>query len=108
MVSTKELHPQLDNSKISRLVTKACKMLIDTNGKVGSVINFQAHNSQVTTKLWGFNSSRTGLVVEVAIDGVVIDKVPYERPHGGDLFTQKYNCNFAYLYKLRTGQQVAK
>lgn len=108
MTTVKTLNAQLDNNKVSRLVGKACKLLTDNQARVGSVINFLANDAQVTSKLWGFNSSRNGVVIEVAINGVVIDKVHYSRPRGGDLYNQQHKCNFTYLYKLKTGQQFIK
>ncbi|AEV89475.1 hypothetical protein OBP_038 [Pseudomonas phage OBP] len=108
MTTAIALSAQLNDNKISRLVSKACKLLTDTEGKVGSSINFIANDANVTTTLWGFNSSRTNLVVEVAINKVVIEKLHFVRPHGGDMFSQKHKCGFAFLYKLKTGQQFAK
>lgn len=105
MTSAKTLSPQLDNNKVSRLVSKACKLLTDNSASLGSAINFLANDAQVTSTLWGYNSSRNALVIEVAINDVVIDKVHYKRPRNGDIYSQQHFCNFTYMYKLKTGQQ---
>lgn len=100
------LSKELQNEKIHRLIGKACKILVDTKATLGSKIDYMASGSFITTKLWGFNATRKAMVVEVIINGAVIDKV--EVVQSADTYTHRYNPKFNYLYryKLATGQNI--
>lgn len=105
MLYATPLSKSVTNEKIDRLVSAAALQLSQV-GKVGEKTVVKLEDAEVTTQLWGFNSSFKRLLVEVTINGIVVDKVLMKRV--GDEYVKMFNHNYNYRYHLFLKQGVSK
>lgn len=94
----------IEASKIDRGISNAAKLLLSCNASIGSVHSVVMNGHNVTSKLYGFNVSRKNCLVEVSIDGVMLDRVLLKKK--GDRFEPKYKMNYNKLYDVKSKAPV--
>lgn len=94
------------NENIQTVVSKAAKMFANTNARVGSEMEVNTHGDNIKMTLFGFHANRKNAIVEVVINGTLIDKVILKLE--GSRFLPKFKTNFEFLYKMKTGALLQK
>jgi len=60
----------------------------------------------VKSKLYGYNSSKKGVVIEVSINNVLIERISMTRKNPEDEFVPRYQYDFNKLYQIRSKTPV--
>lgn len=92
----KKLNHNVTSAAIMQVVNRATKEL--AGSKLGSEVSFRSMETDIKTQLWGFNSSRSCVVVELSINNIMLEKITLKRD-GGD-FAPTHRVDPAYRYSL--------
>lgn len=95
---------KIASEKITRTIVKHANTFAQFDSKLGSTISLMLRdgdtNRCLQSKLYGYNSSQTGIIVEVRIDGLLLDRVTLTRKHAQGDFEHKYKIDYAKLYHI--------
>lgn len=88
--------------RILKQVSKNAATIVGFGSALGSNITTILDDDCVLkTKLYGFNSTKKGLVIEVSINNVMLDRVVLSRKNEESHFQTKYKYDFVKMYGIR-------
>lgn len=90
----------IETSKIDRSISNAAKLLLSCNASIGSAHSVVMNGHHVTSKLYGFNSTRKNCVMELSIDGIMLDRILLKKK--GEHFETKYKMNYNKLFDIKS------
>lgn len=85
--------------KIDRTLNKAAKLFSATKASIGSVTSMDIDGTKVDSKLYGYNGSRKGCIIELTVNNVMLERITLIKK--GDTFspTTKYGYQSLYNFK---------
>lgn len=87
---------KFENAKVVRLVERHATEFANEGAELGATKSIMFDGVEVSTKLFGFNSSRKGIIVETTIGNVKLGCSSLKlKPRG---FTHVVNVNYNWLY----------
>lgn len=95
---------KIASEKIARTVAKHANAFAQLDSKLGSTVSIMLAdgdtNRTLQSKLYGYNSNRTGIIIEVCIDGLLLDRVTLTRPQPQGDFQHKFKVDYTKLYHI--------
>ena len=87
---------KFENSKVVRLVERHATEYANEKAEIGATKSIIFDGVEVSTRLYGFNSSRKGIIVETTIGNVKLGcSTLKQKPRG---FSHVNNVNYNWLY----------
>lgn len=90
---------KFENSKVVRLIERHAAEYAQEGAPVGAKKSIIFDGIEISTKLYGFNSSRKGAIIETTIGNVTLGCSSLKlKPRG---FTHLVNVNYNWLYNQK-------
>lgn len=99
---------KVEAAKIMRRIVKDANTFHRFNSAIGShnLTVLDQEGNQLVTKLYGFNSSKLGMVLEITINGVMLERITVSRKNHESEYQTKYKYDFCKMYNIRSKEPV--
>lgn len=86
-------------NRIDTVLNQAAKMFSATQASIGSTTSFNIDGHDVSSKLYGFNGTRKGCIIELSVNNVMLERIILKKQ--GDMFSPATKYNYRSLYNFK-------
>lgn len=93
---------KVTSEKITRIVTGHARTFTKLNSALGSTCKIIVDGHEISSKLYGYNSSRKSIIIEVSVDSVMLERVTLSRKYPEDDYVHQYKLDYSRLFHIKS------